>query len=376
VIRPWLLVFAGALVAGQDPSRPLPPLSQVARDATREGLAFVELATERPTAFVGERVLVELRFGLDREVQRASLVQPFQVRLDLPVQLAAPWTEELARARTLGVVDPPPPAGVEARPTFALNGAVQRARARADRDVDGHPFAVYAVEVALVPTAAGELALSAPALRLARATRFEESLFEGRRPLDREDLLVVGEPLVLRVDALPEAGRPPAFSGAVGRFSVSARAAESEVRVGETLKLELRITGDGDLSGFRAPAWEELGAFRVVGVLDAREPDARLLTLDLAPHDERAWQVPPVPFAYFDPVPPAGYRTARSEPVEVAVGPARSAGPAPTAAATESAEPPAQGRGALSGVVLVLAGAALLLVLVLVLVLAARRPAR
>jgi hypothetical protein len=391
-----LVLAFGALCAGQEPAAPpddpdesqagpraertaLPLRLEAARDATGEGLAFVELAVEARQCYVQQRVPVTLRFGMEEEFLRTQAIQPFGPRLDVPVQVVATWLEGLSGARALGLSEPPLEGDGRARPTFALNQEVRHALPAADRVEGDRRFRVYSVEASFVPTSPGELRIPAPTLAFAHATRFEESMLDRRVPVDRADAFVTGEPIVLEVRPLPEEGRPPDFTGAVGSFDVTADVPTREVAFGESLKLALTIRGEGDLAGFDTPSWREIGSFRVLGILDQRTPSTRVLTLDLAPYSAKVWQVPAIPFAYFDPGPPAGYRVARTEPIDVVVrvpeaGGAAASSPARAAGETGSAGPRTRpGFGDSGGVVLGVAAAALAAVVLVVLLLVRRR---
>src|SRR6185295_7030519 len=60
--------------------------------------AFIELVAERSTAFEQQPTTVTLRFGFWREQLAQNLVPMFQQRLDLPIQLDAPWLDRLSGA--------------------------------------------------------------------------------------------------------------------------------------------------------------------------------------------------------------------------------------------------------------------------------------
>lgn len=306
----------------------LPSLSGEAlvAHAPSEEPAFVELATPRDSCYVQEPIHLTIRFGVEEEFLWTRAVQPFRQRLDLPVQVVAPWTDALPGAEALGSVESILGLAEPAGPTFVLNDGVRHARQRGDRVVDGRRFRVYEIEAMFLPTRAGELRVPAPALRLVHATRFEESLLDERRPLDQEELLVSGEPLAIRVHPLPEEGRPWAFTGAVGSFTARAEVDSREVHLGESLTLELEITGKGNLAWFETPDWRELGELRVLGVLSEVTPTARVFRFDLAPVSVAAREVPEIAFAYFDPSPPEGYRYAVTEPIEIFVEPPRTPG--------------------------------------------------
>ena len=294
-----------------------------------EQLAVVELSTARTEVFVGQPVHVRLTFGLEARFEDERAVQPFGAPLDVPVQLHVEWLAGVSGA-TLPQVRTPPAGDPTARTaSFALDGNLQRARRLPDRDIDGRTFRMHAIDARMIATSPGTLRLAAPALTFAYATRFEDTLFQERAPLDRVDAVVTGAPLEIVVRPVPEAGRPFDFTGAVGDVHVTASVEVPDVAMGESLRLRLEVAGDANLATFEVPRWDELGGFRVLGVLDELEADARVLTLDLAPVSDRVWQVPAVSLTYFDPGPPAGFRIARSEPVDVTVTPAPAALPGP-----------------------------------------------
>ena len=72
--------------------------------------AFVELATDRTSYFVGERFSLTLRVGVDAEFFDTRVLQRFQRRLDGPVDVPAPsaWTND-AGDRIESDGPPPPP---------------------------------------------------------------------------------------------------------------------------------------------------------------------------------------------------------------------------------------------------------------------------
>src|SRR5690606_18770607 len=116
----------------------------------------------------------------------------------------------------------------------------------------------------------------------------------------------------VEIRPLPIDGRPAGFSGAVGRFSVRAEVAEHSVRVGESFRLTLRITGEGNLRSFTVPGLGELGElgrFHVYGNVDRMDAGERVITYDVAPLASDLTALPPIPLAFFDPTPPARYRT-------------------------------------------------------------------
>jgi hypothetical protein len=243
----------------------------------------------------------------------------------MPVRLTAPWLE--------GAVVLPPATGTGA--SFVQDETVQRASVADVRVIDGRRFATCREDLELPATSVGELRLEGPVLSFAYSTRFEDSFLDGRAPVDRVDAFVAARPIALEVRPLPEAGRPPEFTGAVGSFAVRAAVEPAAIAFGDSLKLRLTVEGRGNLTRFEAPRFSEIGGFRVLGMVEERGPASRTFTFDLSPVSSQVWQVPSIAFAYFDPEPPGTYRILRTQPVDVLVRaaavPASPPAPAPAA---------------------------------------------
>ncbi len=305
------------------------PASVVGRDETREARAFVEVQAPRRDLYAGERVPLRVVFGIEEDFLEHRMVQPFGPRLDVPVQIT--WTG----------VDPPNASAAEGA-TFAWNEAVRRASPGEERVVSDRRYRTYSVEARLAVDASGTRAVAAPTLAYAYATRFEEGFLSGTTPADRVDAFVAGIPLELRVLRLPESGRPPEFSGAIGSFTVAAEASTRVVDLDQSVRLVVRVRGDGNLETFGAPRWKEIGGFRVLGIVDVPGGSERRFELDLAPFSDAVKQIPAIPFAYFEPGESPGYRLVRTEPIDVVVrkvardAPAPAPRPAPAPSADDS----------------------------------------
>ena len=311
--RALLLLVSSVYTGVQEASEDLdvPTLSvDGARDVTAEGFAFLELATPRDTYFVHEPIPLSLRFGFEERFFRDNLVSLFRRELDVPVQVQASWLRDLP-----GELDPP--ASGRVRQSFALDDRVAYAERVDGPRPDGRRFAALEIERSYLPTEAGELVISRPLLRFAYGTRFREDFGSGRVAVDRQDAFVRGGELTLTIQALPDEGRPPEFSGAVGRFSIEAEADPRDLRLGESLKLVLRIEGPGDPKLFGPPRLDGLEGFRDYGRIDDEGRTVRTVTYDLAPAHERVDEVPPIPFTFFDPDPPAGYRPVQTRPTTI-----------------------------------------------------------
>jgi hypothetical protein len=288
-----------------------------ARDETAEARAFVEVRAPEGDVYAGERIPLRVVFGIERDFLEHRMVQPFGPRLDVPVQIA--WTGvDLPEAGTAGA-------------TFAWNEVVRKATQGEDRVVSGRTYRTYSVDARFSADAPGPRAVAAPTIAYAYATRFEDGFLSGTTPADRVDAFAAGRGVELRILPLPEAGRPPEFGGAVGSFTVEAEASPREIDLDRSLRLVVRIRGDGNLETFDAPRWKEIGGFRVLGLVDQATSTERRFELDLAPTSDAVKQIPAIPFAYFEPGEKAGYRLARTGPIDVVVRRTARAAAAPSA---------------------------------------------
>ncbi len=232
------------------------------------------------------------------------MIPLFRRHLDVPVQLAADWlddAESLELASAFVVVPP------EDAVTIARNDRLARARRLPDRVVNGRTFRVFALDVRRIERAPGALHLASPRLVFARASAFTDDFVNGRTPTERRDAYVVGRDLEIEIAPLPELGRPPHFSGAVGEFEADARVlADTSAR---SLRYELSIHGDGDLRDALRPDETSFPGLRILGVLDDRGRARRTIAYDLVPAGTGARRIGLVEFHAFDPRPPGRYVT-------------------------------------------------------------------
>lgn len=309
----WTLCLLGAPVASQPPGGGLVTLPvDGTEDLTRNGQVFIRLTARRDTYFVQELVPLTLEVGIESRFLKTHIVQLFHRRLDVPVQVQAPWFGGLSKHT--------PEKGVGGSMSLALNDTVVMAPLL-ERMVAGRQFQVLKIARSFVPETAGEFIVPAPLLRFAYATSFHEDFIKGRVPDNKRQALVRGQRLELNIQPLPAQGRPPEFTGAVGRFSISAKAHPSTVLLGESFKLVLLIEGSGNVESFAPPRLDRLDGFHVLGKVDDKGTARRVVTYDLAVLSLHKNAVPPIRFCFFDPGPPPAYHTVETSPVPLTVRP-------------------------------------------------------
>jgi hypothetical protein len=110
------------------------------------------------------------------------------------------------------------------------------------------------------------------------------------------------EPFVFRIQAVPEAGKPANFSGAVGKFNVSAKLSSLSVQVGDILTLTLSVEGEGDLRPATAPVPRKMDGFKIYPLKEMTREMSILRTEQIIiPQSTNASEVGEVLFSYFNP---------------------------------------------------------------------------
>lgn len=320
----------GAPSPGLDPADP-------GDDPVRES-ARVELVAP-DSVYVGQRVELSLRIGLTQALLE-NLVPLSRRPLDLPIEVQAPWLEPGSDPRVESV----PLDGTETS-TLALAGRLAHGRPIAAEASAGWRW--YEVPLEWAPEQPGRVVLEGAELTLAHATRFRDDLLQGRVPEDRREARVQGPPRDIEVRPLPEAGRPLGFTGAVGTFTVAAQREPGEVHLGEGVAVALTILGTSGGSGAfgppsleRVPGFEE---FALRGWLERPSEGGRTFVFDVAPRSTDVTEIPAIPFAYFQPTAPVGWRVARTAPLPLRVLPAVEA---PEPAPSEGGDSPEPGDAA------------------------------
>jgi hypothetical protein len=215
---------------------------------------------------------------------------------------------------------------------FTVEPSVEPVTAEYQIEQDGRPVSVEELFYPLRASAAGDRAIPGGVLQagfaVARARpRGQPGFFSD---LDRfgdvRTEVFSAPPARVEVVALPEEGRPAAFSGLVGRFEVTATPSATEVNVGDTVTLEVVVRGDGPLAGFALPALPA-GGYRVYDdqpAAEARLVDGTYLSTAtfkraIVPQEPGRLTLPGIEVSYFDPR-AARYATASTQPVELVVG--------------------------------------------------------
>lgn len=203
---------------------------------------------------------------------------------------------------------------------------------------EGQELWGYQFSATVTPTKTGTLLLGPAQLRCELpAPGAGPDAFFGVREARRVTLR--SETLPLTVLALPAQGRPPGFTGAVGRFTVARTARPAEVASGEPVTVRTVIRGQGNIAALSCLPIVAPGVSGYAPV-SRRAGDTLTCEQVIIPQSPAVREIPAAEVAFFDPA-RGGYRSAQSRkiPLRVSAIPARAPSQPVLSAAQPSAPP-------------------------------------
>jgi hypothetical protein len=198
-----------------------------------------------------------------------------------------------------------------------------------DAEGNGHRTLSFAFEV--TPLATGRIALPPATIGLALRTgktRVVEDFFTRRRVAEAAEYTAQTEAATYVVEELPREGRPPGFTGAVGRYRIEVSAFPTETDQYAPITLEVRVTGDGLVDELKPPAWSEIESlsrsFDVSSDVDTGKTEEgwKVFRQTLRATQADVTEIPPIPFPYYDPA-AKRYEVATSKPIPIRVRPVK-----------------------------------------------------
>ena len=120
--------------------------------------------------------------------------------------------------------------------------------------------------------------------------------------------IIESVPVAVDVRPLPP-GAPARFTGAVGRFDISAEVDAATGRVNEPVQLTVRVSGEGNIEALPDPAWPEFAGWRVIEspadaasqVVAGRLTGSRTYGIVLVPEEAGELTIPEILYTHFDP---------------------------------------------------------------------------
>lgn len=211
---------------------------------------------------------------------------------------------------------------------FSLEGAVPAKTADGNLVQEGKSLKQVELFVPMRAGTAGKRTIPGAVLQgqfaLARS-RSRPQFFGLDRFGDVQEEVFSADPLSVEVKALPTEGRPPDWNGLIGHFQVESHASVSNVKVGDTVTVEITVTGDAPLAGFKLPPLSGDG-FRVYDdqpVVTAELEGAKVVAnatykRAVVPQKPGSLDIPGTSVSYFDPT-TGRYATAQTEALHLTV---------------------------------------------------------
>lgn len=182
---------------------------------------------------------------------------------------------------------------------------------------NGIAWDVTEIKVALFPTSSGLLKIDPAVVSLQAITDspgrrrsqfdsiFEDGFFGGRRNVKEFHLRT--KPIEIQVKSLPE-NKPASFSGAVGYLQVHANLSKTDLKVGQSATLTLKLEGNANIRDVQLPAinWPDVKIYDDQPVVDIKTDGKQIVGSKtfkraIVPIREGKLELPSIEVAYFNP---------------------------------------------------------------------------
>ncbi|MFN2377127.1 MAG: BatD family protein [Candidatus Binatia bacterium] len=262
--------------------------------------------------FIGQRVPVTVEWWTEAGLADRLYNQRLAVPLFLDTANFQFLDEEKEPSRIVLSVDLP-------------GGAAEFPADVEQRSEGGKNWVVRSFTRTLVPVVAGRFDLGKPTLVCEEATSFQRDIFGSRVPSRTRRVRVAADEMVLDVQAVPSAGRPASFAGAIGQgFTMDVAADRTVLQAGDPVRLTFTIRGDGSLDAAALPPLAAAGLsprqFRLpegdtAGITDN---GGKRFEVTVRVTDPAVREIPPVEYSWFDPS-TGRFETTRSQPIALSV---------------------------------------------------------
>lgn len=163
-------------------------------------------------------------------------------------------------------------------------------------------------KVVLYPQKSGALTIAPLSLDVAFEYPTNRRDFFGRRSYGVTNLKVSTGTTTVNVKPLPENGKPEDFSGAVGTFDFVVTPNRTAVRQGETIELDIAVTGKGNLELFSLPKPVVPSALEMYDPVSKKQITVALSGMSgkvsdkytIIPQYQGKYIIKPMRFSYFD----------------------------------------------------------------------------
>jgi hypothetical protein len=181
-------------------------------------------------------------------------------------------------------------------------------------------------KVVLYPQKSGALEIEPLSYRLVLQVPTGRRDFFGRPEINTQEKVFSAGKRTLQVKALPLTNQPENFSGAVGKFDFKVIPSRTALKAGESLDVQVQVSGPGNLKLFKLPEIKFPNAFEVYDPVNKQNINTALAgmngsttdTYTLIPQSKGNFTISDISFSYFD-LGSNSYKTLQSEPFEIIV---------------------------------------------------------
>ncbi len=308
-----LLVPPFTIRVGTTESTSQPFTIETVKDIRGAERGYLRVVPSAKRVYAHEPLHVTIEAGVDAGLALVTGTLPGG-HSGFDVELMVPWLRELPGTVTLS--EPASTGG----PMILVEGRWLSVRHAPRLPAGEKTFQQFTLERSFLPTRPGTIELAGAVSRFKVLTGPpRRGMFNER--IDEPELFhVYANPISIEVLPLPEDGRPNEFTGAVGRFTLTADVDKRRVRVGTSVKLTLTIEGAGNLEFLDPPTLDGWKGFHRFGQTVRRDREKVEVVYDIAPLDASVTEIPPVTFAYFDTRPgEERYRTIATDAIPLVV---------------------------------------------------------
>lgn len=178
----------------------------------------------------------------------------------------------------------------------------------------------------LYPTKSGKLEIEPLSLDIDCQVPTNRRNFWGQPLMTEDSKRVSAGSKVINVRALPEAGKPESFGGAVGKFDFKVSPSKTTLKNGESLDLNVSVAGTGNLKLFTLPKPVLPSALEMYDPVHDENVSTPLSGMTgkiadkytIIPQYKGNYQIKPLVFSYFD-LSTGRYKTITSQPITITV---------------------------------------------------------
>lgn len=281
---------------------------------------FIKVEVDKTKAYVGEQVTASYklyaRLPMNVNISRLPSLNGFWTQdFDLPNKGAIQPREEIVGGKKYQVFLLKKSALFPQQTgTLTLDPAEAKGNARIVQQVrQRNPFA----DDPFLNAFGGSLLMSDPF--------FNDDFFSTMAYRD-VPVELKSTPVKIQVMPLPESGKPSSFTGAVGHFSITAKADKTKLTTDDVLTYTLTINGTGNLKLIQAPRLQLPNGLttydpQILDTITGRTTaitGSKVIAYTLSANTPGTFTIPPTPFSYYNAA-TGKYTTLFTDPVHVTV---------------------------------------------------------